>query len=316
MLTQWLGGFGQKLGESWADRALSPAFAFWAGGLAVWMLRPEGGQGLADAERSISSWSTAVQLLAGIAALALIGATDLVLRALSFSTLRLLEGHWPRFAEPLRRRLVTRVTDAYKRDRYRWAVLSERASPEASSSLTEDEQRELTGLERRLQRVPVSPDQRLPIVLGNLLRATETRIEGRYGLDPIRCWPAFWFVLPEFARSEVAAARAGLDASARVLLAGLLFTVWALVAWWWPPIVIGPIVAIAAYYGWMIPAAATYGSVVEATFAVHRFALYEALHWPLPATPAGERTGGRALTEAIARGSDTPKIEYVQARQR
>ena len=56
---------------------------------------------------------------------------------------------------------------------------------------------------------------------------------------------------------------------------------------------------------WVLPARArSYGAVVEAAVDVHRTALYSALRWPLPATPADERADGAALTEYLWRGSD------------
>ncbi len=59
---------------------------------------------------------------------------------------------------------------------------------------------------------------------------------------------------------------------------------------------------------WILGSAETFGELVESTFDLYRRARYEAVRWPLPATPAEEQATGRALTEYLCWGSvaETP----------
>jgi hypothetical protein len=64
-------------------------------------------------------------------------------------------------------------------------------------------------------------------------------------------------------------------------------------------------------YRWMLRAASVYGDLLEASFDLHRFKLYEALHWPLPKNPAEELPLGNALTAYLWHGSDQPQPQFT-----
>ena len=82
-------------------------------------------------------------------------------------------------------------------------------------------------------------------------------------------------------------------------------------------IVGGLIVALLSYVG-ATQAAATYGDLLRAAFDLHRFDLYQALHWPLPPSwkaekpaPAGQApTYGQALSQFLYRGLGVQDVVY------
>ena len=65
----------------------------------------------------------------------------------------------------------------------------------------------------------------MPLELGNILRAAETKPEEKYGLNAIVCWPRFWLLLPEETKQEISGARAALDVGAQAMFWSLLFIV-------------------------------------------------------------------------------------------
>ena len=146
--------------------------------------------------------------------------------------------------------------------------------------------------------------------LGNRLRAAETRPDDRYGLDAITCWPRLWLVVPQAAQDEVTAARRALDACAEVWLWAALFCGWGVLSWWTVPV--GVVVAAGAYRA-ILAAAGVYAELVVACYDLNRTALYRALRWPVPGTPAEERTAGRELTRYLARGAAPAGLSFATA---
>jgi len=70
----------------------------------------------------------------------------------------------------------------------------------------------------------------MPTRFGDMLRSTEARIVGRYGIDPVACWPALWLLLTDADRAEVSRARAAIDTRVQASLRALLACAWAVVA--------------------------------------------------------------------------------------
>ena len=60
--------------------------------------------------------------------------------------------------------------------------------------------------------------------------------------------------------------------------------------------------ALFAYYTWAIPAATTYGDLIEASFDLYRQLLYKSLDWQKPDDPNEERRVGQQLTDYLWRG--------------
>lgn len=156
MLTKFWETVGSKLAEHWVVRVLSPAFAFWAGGLlaVAWDgLRADvqgGGwsmalRGPADALQELPvviQGALVLGLLGGLAVSAL--AAERVTPPL----LRLLEGYWP-WGRPrrLRDRLIRRRAGRRLRDQRRF---SELYGKRQRGGLTPGEYSELRRLELRL----------------------------------------------------------------------------------------------------------------------------------------------------------------------
>jgi hypothetical protein len=80
-------------------------------------------------------------------------------------------------------------------------------------------------------------------------------------------------------------------------------------AWWALPVAVA--VCLALYYGSLVPAARSYGDLMYAAFALHRFDLYAALHWPPPTTPALEQNAGADVTEYLWRGIPPDRIAFA-----
>ena len=298
MISSFWSGLGSNLAERWAAALFTPAFAFWALGVGAWLLRrPD-----ADASRRLMD---AFQGLSGIAQTALIvlvllvaAASSVVAERLALAVLRALEGYWPRPLRQLARALVRRHAARFEALEKRWDELYLRHEEGRS---TPGEQQELIDLERRLAAMPAHADLLMPTRLGNVLRAAESGVEDKYGIDPVRCWPALWLVLPDVTRTEVTAARASLDTAATWSLWSVLVAVWAVFTPW--AVLVAVVAAVAAYPN-LLGSAARYGELVDAAFALHRGLLYDALGRPRPAQPSDERAAGRALTAALWRGPE------------
>lgn len=149
--------------------------------------------------------------------------------------------------------------------------------------------------------MPAHADRLMPTRLGIVLRAAESGVEDKYGIDPVGCWPALRLVLPDATRTEVTAARASLDTAATWSLWSVLVAVWVVFTPW---AVLVALVAAAAAYPNLLGTAGRYGELVGAAFALHRGLLYDALGRPQPAQPSDERAAGRALTAALWRGPE------------
>jgi hypothetical protein len=142
-----------------------------------------------------------------------------------------------------------------------------------------------------------------------LLRAAERRPADKYGLDAVIVWPHLWLLLPDTTQTELHAARASLDAAAADAIWGVLFCVFAPLAW--VAIPVGLTVAVAAI-ALIVPARAqVFGDLVEAAYDLHRTLVYRQLRWPLPANPSEERDMGTALTNYLRRGSDASTLVFT-----
>jgi hypothetical protein len=291
----WSGLTG-KLAERWAAMLLSPAFAFWALGLGAWLIsRPDA----AARERLVDGFTGLpgpAQISVLVLALLVVASSSILVERLALPTLRMLEGYWPRPLRSVARALVRRKRARREALERRWNELYVRHAEGAS---TADEESELIDLELRLAEYPARPEQVMATRLGNILRASESGIVAKYGIDPVRCWPALWLVLPETTQNTVGAARASLDTAATWCMWAALLAVWTIFTPW--------ALAVAGFAVWpawanLRATAARYGELIDATFAVHRGLLYDGVGQPRPADAAGEQESGQALTSALWRG--------------
>jgi hypothetical protein len=290
-------GLGSKLAERWVTVVLSPAFAFWAGGLVA--VASDGGD---ERWRAIDQWiadrPVGVQLALAVGALIAVVVSGLAIQRLSLGVIRMLEGYWPVALEAPRRLLTSRWTRRLERAEARYQQLRGRI---ASSDGIPADARRLAALELRLRRMPSDPRTVMPTALGNRLRAAEQRPQHKYGLDAVRCWPQMWLLLPDNARGDIGEARAELDGATAVWTWGALFIVWTPWAWWAP---IAALAVCSAAYGAALRASELLGTLVEAAFDLYRGELYRALGLTRPSDPVEERLAGRDLTRRLWRGSD------------
>lgn len=305
-------GFGSKLAEQWVALVLTPAFAFWAGGVAAWAWGHGRGDGWEEIARWFDARSGVEQAAVLVGAFVVVSTSAVVVQRCALAVIRVLEGYWPRWLEPVRGRLVARRAQDVAERELRFNALEDRLQ-RGDPSLTPADRREHATLDRDLRRIPTEPDaseltRLMPTRLGNVLRASESWPVDKYGLDPVKCWSRLWLVLPPEARTELAGARSRLDAAAAVVAWGLLFVVWTIWAWWALPA--GVLVACAAYVA-MVAAATSFGDLIEAAVDVYRFALYDALRWPRPAAPDVERAAGEDLTRFLWRGTAAHGARYA-----
>jgi hypothetical protein len=291
---KFLEGFSGNLADEWIKTLFTPAFVFWLGG------------GLAALQQH--GWNAAVAefqklqeplpLVLGILVLLTVAASGFVVQQFDFTVLRLLEGYWPGWLNPLAGCLVKGQRRRFKRIDQQLQALNRRGLV----TLTPQEREAYIQADLDLGEFP-ELGRLLPTRLGNILRAAEDHCAAKYGLDAIICWPRLWLLLPEATKTELSQARQQLNGTVRIWVWGMLFLIWApLFGVWWP-LLLGLGTAWLAHR-WLIQAARVYGDLIEAAFDLYRLQLYQAVRWPLPSTPAEERVLGQALTDYLWHGSD------------
>jgi hypothetical protein len=295
-----------KLADRWAA-ASAPALVFWLGGLLAWA-SGEGGRGDIETTTEWLNRQTApVQVAVIVAALLAVTGSAIIVERLTTPVLRLLEGYWPGWLAPLRRRLVARAVTRAKKDEMAWQELVLEVQPPATPDA--EQLAEFARLDDERRRRPSAANRYMPTRIGNILRAAETRPRDKYGLDVIAVWPQLWLVLPDTTRTELTNARIELNAAAASAIWGLLFCAFAVLTLLAVPV--GLVVALATIRFWVPARAKRYGDLVEAAYDLHRFDLYEQLRWPLPTNPREERRQGERLTRYLWRGSDAPEPTFT-----
>jgi len=283
------------------QRVFAPAFLFWAGGFLCLVWR-DGWERYVDWWAGLDSGQLLMVIVGGLLLVAISGA---VARQMDNAMLRWLEGYWPHWPgvrqlrSALCRRQIRRIEEA-----------EETLAALQRKGLDAWDAEALTRWNRAdalLRHAPRDAGQVMPTALGNILRAAERRPRARFGLEVVDVWPRLWMLLPERARKDVGEAREGLNTGVRLVFWGLLFVLWSLVAWW--AVIPGLLVALLAYR-WTLTQAKIYGDLLEASFDLHRFDLYKALHWPLPQNTLDEKEAGERLTFYLHRGYLEPPVEF------
>ena len=306
MLTKLWEGVGSELIARWVAQVLTPAFLFWTGGGGIWLWSRGGWTQLEATLASLQAEPAHRQAALVLATLFLLISSGALARAASLPVLHLLEGYWPRWSRRLRNALSRRRWARRQADEAAWQALAGSSDP-----LSAEQNAEWVRLDRRLRRIPESVDRCMPTRLGNLLRASEARAADKYGLEASVCWPRLFLRLAKDQRRQLAASRARLDLGAQSWFWSALFLAWAPLAPW--PAVGVSLGGVLLAYLYTLHVAETFGDLVEATFDLHRWKLYEALRWPLPKHPADERAAGREITAYLYRGSDRPQPTFVRA---
>jgi hypothetical protein len=256
----------------------------------------DGGKLVSRTTRWLNGRSGFEQGLATATVLVGVTAAGLIVLAMVPPVLRLLEGYWPAWLEPLRARLVRRITDAAVRDAGKMQKL-------------ERDRRTDSRLDRRLRRLPSVAERYMPTRLGNLMRTAQTRPIDKYGLDPVAIWPHLFLVMPEATQKELAAAANALERAVMAVFWCSLFVVLTPWVWWVGPLGIAGAVLLqrTIVHG----AARTHAELIEAAIDLHRLDLYRKLSWPLPANPAEERELGEQLVSYLRYGSDSSEPAFT-----
>ncbi|MER8161128.1 hypothetical protein [Streptomyces sp. NPDC094472] len=295
MLNRFLDAVAGRLAKEWLVVG-TQSLVFWAGGFAAvaWGT----GRSPVDRLRSLTPGTQALVVAAALLAFALSG---VAVRRLTPAVLTFLEGYgWP---GQLRRYATTRQEARRHRLRERWERLRA-ALGDAAAPVAPDTYDAFVRTDAALRRIPGAPERQLPTWVGNTLRSAELRPYQKYGLDAVKCWPHLWLVLPAEVRDQIARARAALDSAVSALIWSAGFVVWTPWAGWAAPV--AAIAAAAVYRGALRGPCAALADLLEASYDLHRTALYTALRWPLPTDPAHERESGKLLTAYLWRGSDAP----------
>ena len=301
MYSKFLEGMTGKVAEQWVANLLTPAFVFWAGGLAATVYR--------FGWNPLKTWvlqqpqSFQVGLLI-LGLLVIVTSAAIVQRGDRFM-LRCLEGYWPNWLNSLRRFRIQSYIDQWEKDIQRWEELHAKGE----DNLTSEELNEYAQIDWLIVHSPAKKNQFMPTQLGNLLRASEYRSRDRYGLDAVVCWPRLWLLLPDSTRKELQEARAALNTVVRICLWSFLFLAWTALTWWAPLIALP---AVWVSYRMVISTAAVYVDLLEAAFDVHRNLLYQALRVKSPKNPLQESEDGKKLTQYLWREPDAAMSDFYE----
>jgi hypothetical protein len=288
---------GRRLADMWAV-VFIPALIFWLGGLAAYTYRRGGLHTLKD-QTWLKGQTPVVQVVFILTAFLGIAVSGIVVERAAAPVLRLLEGYWPSWTLPLRRRLTNFLVRRTEAEASAWQGAYARIG---TSEATVNERAAFSRLERRRRGRPAKADEFLPTSIGNILRAAELRPKYKYGLDTVVVWPHLWLVVPESTRAELRRCRASLDTAVVTAIWGILFCAFAPFTWLVIPI--GLAVAIIAVSVVIPVRARVFGDMIEAAYDLHRVALYRHLRWPLPTNPREEHSAGAQLSTYLYRGSD------------
>lgn len=245
----------------------------------------------------------------GLALVAISAAVAVALHPLQFAMVQFLEGYWGVSALAQRVRSLRmkhysqRITDLTRLMSKASEALLRRpereADPDLDTRLALVSRIGETG--RLLQNQPLGPDDVMPTRLGMILRHFELSAGAPFGLDAIQVMP----YLARVARSEdmtyVNDQRSQLDLAVRMSVTAmfaclLTITVLCRDGLWLLITLVPYLVAYLSYRGAVV-AAGQYGRAVAVVIALNRFALYEQLRLPLPATAGDERRFAKTLSD-------------------
>lgn len=290
----------ENLTQEWQARIMAPAFAFWTGGLFLYALR-QGWQPLID---RVAAWSPAEGIVAIIAALGILTISTTFVTQFSIPLLRFLQGYWHAPLASLAVSRVNGINRKVKEKEERWNWLAQR---KASNELGAAQLHEYALLDANLANFPVDENWRLPTRLGNLMRAAEEYPHLHYGLEINIAWPRLWLLLPASTQQEIGRARHNLDRAVQTFMWAALFASWAFINPW--ALMIAVLLAL-MFYQPILQTGGAYGELLKAAFDLHRFKLYEAMHWPRPESPHNEVRSGQSLINYLYRAEASKKIKY------
>jgi hypothetical protein len=289
-------------------------------GLLVFFLRISGAPGepeLSKVTTYLEKPGTGLVLL-----LVVVLITTIILQPFQIAVVQLLEGYWESTPATKRssslRRTLFEVGREVQRRRYQ-TLLFEAHSPHPAVSAAQS-----FAARQELRFFPEEEEHLMPTRLGNILRATEDRAGGRYGLSTNKLFPRLYPFLKEPLAREYDDSVDRLDLAAHLCVAMLSATVISLAlllpnAWnsWWMLIPAGTTLLAWLSYRAVLTAAKNHGELLETAFDLHRFDLITALHYPLPADPDEEYDFNTKLSELLNTiGKSTREDERRDKRER
>lgn len=292
MTAKVLEGFSGKLAEQWVATLLTPAFVFWAGGLALYTQRI----GWDTLTQWYTQYPEPLQIAILVTSLCLIAASAFIAQRFDTEVLRALEGYWYPGIRRLLQPLIKYQLHRRSKLEERWTDQNNKLN---NNTATRTDRAEFVRLDRALSQFPSEDYDIMPFPIGNILRSAERYSSDRYGLDAIVCWTRLWLLLPDPTKKDLQDARTELNNAVRLFLWSLLFLVWTIWSWWAIPIAL---TAATFAYCWTIDATEVYASLIQATFDLHRNLLYQALRWKLPEDPKEEKRVGQELTNYLWMG--------------
>jgi hypothetical protein len=279
---------------------LLPAFAFAAGAGALTAT-------MAGWHAALSWWAglgAARQVALGVAAAAGIMLLAIIIGTQVVAMTRLLEGYWRwGWADKTLGRL------------FRWREGRRRARLAADPSDL--------GYLRSYLAFPPDPAPVLPTRLGNALRSAEAYPgdEERWGLDAPFWWPRLYLILPDSARGQVDAARAGLDQLVVLSMLSLAFFIVSLaLCCAGLNLAVGLGCAAGALalsrgsYLAAVTSATVFGDLVRSCYDLYRGDLLAKLGWAMPPTLKQERQLWTVLGQQLyRRGTSAPGDALLRA---
>ncbi|MGW0769254.1 hypothetical protein [Streptomyces sp. NPDC002676] len=245
MVTSLLSELGKRLAERWVSVLVGPGLLFVGatavagalghrqaldpGALRTWMT------GRAGSPHARDTATVVLVVCAVLAASALAGLAATVLGS-AVELLWSLEGD---------RRPLRWLAD---RRRRRWEAAGRRLGAAVSAAVgpaapetAADHVRSMMVARDRISLVP----PQYPTWTGDRLHAPDTRVRDAYHLDLGTAWPRLWLVMPDTARTELAAAHDAYTASARLWGWAVLYA--ALGTRWWPAELVALVAATTAW---------------------------------------------------------------------
>jgi hypothetical protein len=267
------------------------ALAAFGVALAVWSTH-DGGDLVVGSTRWLNGRTGFMQGLVAAAVLVGVALAGLLVLAMVPGAVRLLEGYWPSWLDPLRAKCLKRIRTQVARDAARAQQDIEQGRPDRS----------------RWKR-PSAPENLMPTRLGNLARAARTHPKDKYGLDPVVIWPHLFLVMPETTQKEIMAATQAVERAVMAVLWTLILVFLTPWMWWVAPLALGGAVLLTRTA--VLRAAETHAELLEAAIDLHRLELYRKLCWPLPENPAAEPELGQRLVSYLRYGSDSPTPTFT-----
>jgi hypothetical protein len=257
--------------------------------------------------------------LAGIALLSLLSiALGVFIHPIQFAIVQFFEGYWGTrsIAQVVRYRRIVRYQQLCRKLNKSIRSVNYKLDKTGSDITRTCRARLLSKLDEASHIRATFPDdlaQVMPTRLGNVLRRAESQVGSQYGLDALQAVPHLMLIAPASHVDYVNDQRSQLDLAVRMTFISVIATATAILFLcrdgYWVLIALVPYVLAYLSYRGSVVAAGHYGSALDTLVNLDRFALYQQLHLPLPATTHEERKTNAKLGQLF---DYSPKeaIEY------